>query len=437
MKTFAVIAEYNPFHNGHLYLLNEVKKLTDASYGIALMSGNFLQRGTAAICDKYSRAYMAVRSGMDLCLELPFVYATGSAYDFANGAVSILDKLNVVDYLCFGAETEDIEVLDIISDILCNEPDDFSNILKGELKTGLSYPAARQNALIKYTGNSDIETIIYEPNNILAIEYLSALKRINSDIKPIIIKRNTAGYNDTSLNGNISSATAIRKYLETEIKNISGLVLSKNEDENLYDTEKEKIISILKSDIPNEALKLLADMYQKEYPLSENHLLTYIHNLLINDTDYEKYCDISKDLSNKICSLEVTMSYSEILECLKTKDITASRINRGLIHAILSYTDADRKLFYDNGLSFYANILSFRKTSSELIRHIHENSLIPLITKKSDFKKYFYEYENINSAIADRMWKLDMKASNLYRSIVFEQSGYAIPNDCQYNLPIV
>ncbi|MBR1816902.1 MAG: nucleotidyltransferase family protein [Lachnospiraceae bacterium] len=429
MKTFAVIAEYNPFHNGHLYLINEAKKLTGASYGISLMSGNFLQRGTAAICDKYTRACMSVCSGMDLCLELPFVYATGSAYDFANGAVSILDKLKTIDYLCFGAETEDISALDKISDILCNEPDEYSNTLKNELKKGLSYPAARQNALIKYTGNYDIKAVISEPNNILAIEYLSALKCIKSNIKPVIIKRNTAGYNDTSLNGNISSATAIRKFLQTENKDISELCFSKN--------DMETVINKLKTDMPNKALKLLADMYQKEYPISENHLLAFIHNLLINNTDYEKFCDISKDLSNKIKGLDITMSYEEILEFLKTKDITASRINRGLIHAILSYTDADRKLFYDNGLSFYANILSFKKTSSELIRHIHEKSLIPIITKKSDFKKYFDEYKNINSTVAGRMWELDMKASKLYRAIVFEQLGYAIPNDYQYNLPIV
>ncbi|MBQ9608271.1 MAG: nucleotidyltransferase family protein [Lachnospiraceae bacterium] len=430
MKTFAIIAEYNPFHNGHLYLLNEAVKKTNADYSVAIMSGNFLQRGTAAICDKYTRAHMAVSSGIDLCLELPFVYATGSAFDFANGAVSILNKLNTIDYLCFGAETEDIGLLNKTAEILCNEPAEYSDILKEQLKSGLSYPVARQTALIRYTNNSDIEQIITEPNNILAIEYLSALRRINSDIKPVIIKRNTAGYNDISLNGNISSATAIRNYLET--------FSAYNQDiADEYKKAKSKITNDLRNDMPDESLKLLSDMYKKEYPLSENYLLGFVHNLLIKDTDYENYCDISKDLSNKIKALDVTMGYNEILNRLKTKDITASRINRGLIHSILSYTDYDRKMFYDNALCFYANILSFKKSSSELIRHIHENSLIPLITKKSDFRKYINDYKDINTVIADRMWDLDMRASKLYRSIIYTQLGYILQNDYLYNIPIV
>ena len=130
MKTLAVISEYNPFHNGHLYMLDKAKELTGADYAISLMSGNFTQRGIPAICDKHKRAHMSVISGIDLCLELPFVYASGSAYDFANGAINILNSLNTVDYLCFGAECDDIDLFNKAAEIITNETVQYKEDIK-------------------------------------------------------------------------------------------------------------------------------------------------------------------------------------------------------------------------------------------------------------------------------------------------------------------
>ena len=456
MTTVAIIAEYNPFHNGHKYMLEEAKRLTGADHAIAIMSGNLLQRGTPAICDKYTRAYMSALSGIDLCLELPAVYATGSAYDFANGAVSILDALSSIDYLCFGAETDDLELLDKVSRILYEEPEEYSAYLKASLKDGLSYPAAREAALIRYIeadyhsgknsnlafeieadSDSDSEKkyvdldieksmisfLISSPNNILAIEYLTALRRINSDIKPIVIKRINAGYHEHELNTSydISSATAIRDYL--------------------YHTA---ITGDLSRHMPAEALSLLMEKSGLEYPLSDECMLPLIHSILINDElEFTDYCDVTESLANKLRHMDVTVSYRDMLRQLTTKELTYGRIGRSLIHILLGYKRSDREAFYAGGLGFYADILSFKKDSSSLIRYINEYSRIPLITKKSDFDKCIEaaygtseEASPNHVSCARRMWELDRRATNLYRALVFEAFGYAIPNDYQYNLPI-
>lgn len=194
MKTVAIIAEFNPFHNGHKYIVNQAKKITNSDYCISIMSGNFLQRGIPSMWDKYTRATIAVQEGIDLCLELPFPYATGSAYDFAMGAVSILNSLNSVDYLCFGAETDDLALFERITEILINEPDEYKTQLKTYLSQGLSFPSARSNALVSILQDTSISDLLSKPNNILALEYIHSLKKINSPIKPIIIKRIIANY---------------------------------------------------------------------------------------------------------------------------------------------------------------------------------------------------------------------------------------------------
>ena len=152
-KVLGIIAEYNPFHNGHLYHLEQAKKLTGSSYTVAIMSGNFTQRGSTAIIDKWSRAEIALNCGIDLVLELPTLYATSSAENFADGAVKILNSLKVVDYLAFGAETSDMDILSPIADVLYKEPKAYRLLLSSELKKGISFPKARENALMLYLGN--------------------------------------------------------------------------------------------------------------------------------------------------------------------------------------------------------------------------------------------------------------------------------------------
>lgn len=189
-KVLGIIAEYNPFHNGHLYHLEQSKKLTGANYTVAIISGNFTQRGSTSLVDKWSKAKSAIENGIDLVIELPVLYATSSAENFAEGSIKLLNSLKVVDYISFGAETSNIDTLSEISEILLNEPRNYKNILSRELSKGVSFPKARENALLSYLDNNQkYQNILSSPNNILGIEYLKAMKKFKSTIKPVSVPR--------------------------------------------------------------------------------------------------------------------------------------------------------------------------------------------------------------------------------------------------------
>ena len=210
-KVLGIIAEYNPFHNGHLYHLQNSIKTSGANYTVAVISGNFTQRGSTSLIDKWSKTQMALKNGIDLVIELPLLYSISSAENFAEGAIKILNSLNIVDYISFGTETNDIAILNNIANVLYKEPKDYKNLLSHELSKGISYPKARENALLMYLGDiRKYGNILSSPNNILGIEYLKALKKVRSNIMPIIMKRIEVGYNELSYKNNIASATAIR-----------------------------------------------------------------------------------------------------------------------------------------------------------------------------------------------------------------------------------
>ena len=181
MKIVGLITEYNPFHNGHEYHIQQAKKITGADYCIAVMSGNYVQRGAPAFLPKHLRADMALRSGCDLIIELPVCYATGSAEYFAKGAISILNNLGCVDFICFGSECGEYNKLEKIASLLAEEPEDFKSLLQNNLKSGKTFPLARQQALKDYLNDDSLDCILEEPNNILGIEYIKAL--ILSDSK--------------------------------------------------------------------------------------------------------------------------------------------------------------------------------------------------------------------------------------------------------------
>jgi len=189
-NVLAIIGEYNPFHNGHLYHLKESKEKTHTDYTIAIMSGNFVQRGNAAILDKWTRAKIAILNGVDLVIELPCIYSISSAENFAMGAIKILNSLKIVDSVSFGTEIDDITILEEFADILTDEPAEYKSLLSHELSKGISYPKARENALLMYLNDiRKYANILSSPNNILAIEYLKAMNLTNSEIFPVSIKR--------------------------------------------------------------------------------------------------------------------------------------------------------------------------------------------------------------------------------------------------------
>lgn len=435
MKVVGIITEYNPFHNGHKYHIEKSKELTGADYVVAVMSGNYVQRGAPAITDKYARTMMALNNGVDLVFELPVCYATGSAQYFALGAVTLLSRLGIVDYLCFGSECGNIDELTYVSDLFSNSPEGFQNLLYSYIKEGYSYPAARTKAAqqtLSQNGqnrNSNIQKIISEPNNILGIEYIGALRQINSSIKPLTIKRHMAGYHDVNLNNgssgmadcdnepSVSSATAIRTFLETS--------------ENATD------LSEIKNSVPEGVFDFLSANYNATLPVTTEDFSNIIKYKLMSESEDElaAYLDLSPDLAARIKNMNIVNSIlnttiKDLSLAVKTKNITLTRLNRALIHALLNIKTETFREFVGKDIIYYARILGMKKETSHLIRQIKSHGDIPVITKVSNAFRQL-------DAIGLKMLEQDIFAAHLYNQIVYEKFKTAIPNEYKHGICIL
>ena len=403
MKVVGIIAEYNPFHNGHKYLIGKAKEVTGADYAIVVMSGNFTQRGTPAIADKYLRTEMALLNGADLVIELPAHYACSSAEFFAMGAVTLLNKLGVVDYLCFGSESGDIANLHTVAKILADEPEEYKQQLKRFLKRGYSYPMARNQALeAPIPDFVNYEDVIKTPNNILGIEYLKALIRTNSSIAPYTIRSFGGGYHDYKLNVAYSSAIAIRQSL------MLGNSLARIEDQ-----------------IPKNCRPLLLDNFKKTYPVFLDDFSTVLKYQLFTEAPngFEKYADISSDLSDKIKkNIYKVDTINNFCDLLKSKDLTHARINRCLGHILLNIRQEEMDTLKANGDIHYARVLGFVKESDALLSKIKKNTSIPLITKLADASKLLSE---------EGMAQLekDIHVSHIYEMIVSSKFNQPFRNE--------
>ncbi|MBU9726986.1 nucleotidyltransferase [Diplocloster modestus] len=396
MKTVGIIAEYNPFHNGHLYHLQAAKEKTGADYVVVIMSGNFLQRGVPALIDKYARSRMALLNGADLVIELPVCYAAGSAEYFASGAVALLDKLHVVDYLCFGCETEEDTLLSKAAAILADEPEEISGLIRSALKEGLTYPAARSQALTTCLDNPQLACILDQPNNILALEYRKALYNRKSSITPISVKRICAGYHDRSIDQPVCSATAIRETLHS-----GGIP----ED--------------FRGQVPESVFEILGQEYRSTYPIYEDDFSSMLKYklLLRGQTPISEYQDISGDLSYRIQNeLNRYKSFSSFADHIKTRQLTYTRVCRSLLHILLEIRRDDVTEWVQNGYIGYAKVLGLRRSAGELLSAIKEKSEIPMVTKlsgaRSQMDENFY-----------RMLEQDIWASDVYYTAVTDKYG--------------
>lgn len=391
MKTVGLITEYNPFHNGHLYHLNKAKELTGADRVVVVMSGDFVQRGVPAIIDKFTRAHMALAQGADLVLELPCVYAAASAEFFAQGAVSLLTKLGCVDYLCFGSECGDISLLSHVADFLLEEPSEYQTALKSHLQSGKSYPSARVAALLETMKEADTEIsgILETPNNILALEYLKSVKKQNSSLIPITIKRAGADYHAEGLSYDFSSATALRKAIL-----------------NMANYEK-----ILQQQIPHKAYDVISSALSTTTPVTANDFSAFLSYALLMGKDHlTDYLDIDQDLADRIVkNLPEFKSYSDFADLLKTKAYTHTRITRSLCHVMLDIQKKHMTTYLSNGICFYAKALGFKREAAPLLKSIKSNSKIPFITKLSHAAPSL-------SSVGQRMLQQDLKASELYHN---------------------
>ena len=427
-KVLGIIAEYNPFHNGHLYHLKESKKKCGATSAVAIVSGNFTQRGEPSIFDKWSKAKVALENGVDLVIELPLIYSISSAENFAEGAIKILDSLEVIDFLSFGAENADINMLSKIATVLYEEPKEYRDFLSAEIKSGISFPKARANALTSYLGGSDnIEKVISSPNNILAIEYLKALKKYESPIMPIAIARNGAFHNDIIASNvlhsnnveipdtaipdeaNATDYTASSSAIRKIIKNYKMLGDSKIELNEVKKLVPETCFDVLKQKIDSE--QVVCGLSQFEQII--------IYNLRkMKITEIAELADVSEGLEFAIKKAANSCNtLDSLINMVKSKRYTYTRIQRILLYSLLGITKKDISI--SKKVVPYVRVLGFNENGKALLSKIASRKpKLKIITSVKDF---------INDCIDPHLAHLledDIFATNVY-SIAYKTGSLA------------
>lgn len=379
-KRIGIIAEYNPFHNGHLYQIQKAKELTGADTVIAVMSGNFTQRGETSLVNKFEKTKMALQNEVDMVIELPTIYSISSAENFALGGIKILNEIGNIDYLVFGIEEDNLQELQAIADVLVNENDEFKSKIKTELDKGNSYPKAREIALKKVLSSENVEDIMQKPNNILAIEYLKALKITNSRIKPFAIKRKNSMHHDKNINENYASGTYIRKlFIENNFDEISKVVPK-------YTYE-----------------KLLELKSHGTYVTSINDfsdIVIYKIRMMTKE-EISKIADVNEGLENSIKLASTTCkTIDEIIDKVSTKRYTKTRISRILTYILLDITKSDMEQSKNNDP--YIRVLGINKQCEEILSTINNNKLITSLKK----------FEENNGE--NKLLNIDKKATEIY-----------------------
>ncbi len=411
MNVNGIIAEYNPFHNGHQYHMESARARNGADYTVIVMSGNFVQRGAPALLDKFDRARMALSCGADLVLELPTYYSTSSAEYFATGAVTLLDKLGVVTHLCFGSECGETEVLAQIARILLDEPEDFKQSLQNFMRQGYTYPIARTEALLRCApALSAYKDILSKSNNILGIEYLKCMLRRDSSIIPDTTPRVGSDYRDKRMGINQSSALAIRQ-----------AIFSKQDAD------------FLRKQMPESAYQVMSQAIREDRYLDNDDLSNILHHKLLAEREdgFTQYLDVSDALSDRICNnLYQFESYRGFCDLLKTKDMTYVRISRCLLHILLNIRKDRLKHYKTMDYIPYARVLGFRKSATPLMSAIKENSSIPLVTKLPDAEKTLYA--NAKSVLQE-----ELCINELYYSTMSIKTRCPMNSECSMPLVIL
>ena len=442
MKAVGLVTEYNPFHNGHLYHLNKAMELTGADISVAVMSGDFVQRGEPAVLDKYTRTSMALNSGVNLVVELPVNYAVSSAESFAAGALKVLDYIKA-DSIAFGSESGDIERLSKLAHILCDNEDTLYKEISKYTANGISYAAARQKVVEKLT-DKDTAAMLTSSNNILAVEYLKAIIKNNYAIKPYTVQRQGDSYNDTDIRSEYASATALRENLKNGMNKCidsdcaAGYTIDTiMEENNDINNDKNNIINNIINNIniseyiPVKAGLILSSNTNYIYPddITEA-LFTRLLDLFFA-SNYDKnvfieivmqYPDVSKEIAGRLYKSAMDMitrtvpqgaeskdngvfSFGSLCEHIKTKEVPLSRIKRALVRITLGL---DKKHMEKYANEPYIRVLGFDKKGQEYLSYIRKTVEVPLITKTADYKEMLLD---------------DIHAANIYNMIVAGKYG--------------
>lgn len=338
----AIIAEYNPFHKGHIFHIDTVKRELNTNI-IAIMSGNFVQRGEPAILEKHLRTKAALYNGVDMVLELPVEYATASADIFAYGGCEIIKKSNIVDYVSFGSECENTNILYDIATLIKKEPEDFKILLKSNMNKGISYPLARAMTIGNYL-NIDTQ-FLNNSNTILALEYIKNL--IDTNIKVFAVKRKISQYNSKELTGEISSATAIREAIK--YNNTSALL-----------------------SVPQNTHSLFENIYTPDI----DDYSQILHYILRTDKNLDRFADITEGIENRILSFSRGQNISELINEVKTKRYTYSKIKKALLHIILGIEKKHQSKEIN-----YIRVLGVKRNKIHLLSELTNKAAVPVITK--------------------------------------------------------
>ncbi len=414
MKVTAVIAECNPLHQGHVYLLQKAREETGADHLLLLISGDYVQRGAPAIIHKYARCQALLSCGADAVLEMPVPYACGSADYFARGAVSLLDQLGVVDTLCFGSESGDMQALERSAALLQEESPAFQKILQEGLRSGLSYPAAKAAALSQDAPAGS--------NDLLATEYCKALQQRGSTICPHAILRTQA-----------ASASSLRQIMlpEDTADKTEGKTEEKAEEKK---TGKRK--TELEKELPPPMFALWQECLGKSAPVSADDfswpLLYRLRMAGQPGQSLTDYLDVSPALAARIEKfLPEFTTYTDFCALVKSRNFTYTRISRALLHILLQLRRDDMEQWTAAGITGYARLLGFRKQAAPLLGAIKGNSSIPLISKLSTGS-------SLLTPPFSSMLETDIRSSMLYQDGIRQKYGGHSPqiHECQRS-PIV
>lgn len=448
-----IIAEYNPFHNGHSYQIAQIRKHLHPDYIVVVMSGDFVQRGAPALMDKDTRAKMCLLAGADLVLELPVAAATGSASCFAMGAVDLLRACGVVTHLCFGAETDDLPRMQKLAEILCQEPHFYRQALKKYLKEGYSFPAARALALPDYAD------LLRQPNNILAVSYLAALHSGSTDLgtmKPVLIPRIGANYHGTNFADLSDRSSAPRILGSAEgIRTLLFFGQNKCSEEGTADCPCDSLrasacgalfdshaaapsacralfdshAAALSAMVPDTTFRIMKEYEQSSAFLREDDFSLLLAHCLLRETRESllMYRDFDEALANRVLSLRPEFTtWSRFCELLKTKNTTYTGISRALTHLLLGL----KKDTVSQSGVFYLRVLGFRKEASPLLIKIKECAGAPLLTTPADAGQ-------ILCLQGLAQLQQDLYAADLYRTVLTARCGHAFPNEYRKKLLIL
>lgn len=390
MEAVGIIAEYNPFHNGHLHHLLEAKKQSGAEAAVCVMSGNFTQRGEAALLDKWQRAELAVKCGLDLVIELPVVFALRSAQDFARGGVRLFSQLPAVKSLAFGTEHADLELLHKIS--AAAQAAATQLLLQENLKTGQPYAAALVHAIERQCGVS--ENILREPNTILSVEYLNAIKIFQSPLSPLPIERLISHYTDSKITAPLASAKAIRREMAAAVPNAA----------------------LLASTVPPPVYEALHRLLRRPgQPPSTEYLATALLAKLrqMNCRQLQLLLGITEGLEHKFLQAALSAtSWNELLGQVKSKRYPQSRLQR-LALAILLDIDKKSAAAFDEAGPLYARVLAASQTGCCLLRELKKTASLPIITKTTDVLNTGRRASG-SLSLLQQMLAYDTYASDLY-----------------------